>query len=95
MLMRNMAHETRNGGEPPARTLAAPVVAITEGRKKRAQEVAVSDQTEQEQPRATEQLQCVHAQKGQNARGEQPEKAPRPAQGSGVGGSPRYVGPLD
>ena len=26
VLMRNMAHETRDGGEPPARTLAAPVV---------------------------------------------------------------------
>ena len=33
VLMRNMAHETRDGGEPPARTLAAPVVAITERRK--------------------------------------------------------------
>ena len=33
VLMRNMAHETRDGGEPTARTLAAPVVAITERRK--------------------------------------------------------------
>ena len=33
MLMRNMAHETRDGGKPPARTLAAPVVAVTERRK--------------------------------------------------------------
>ena len=95
MLVRNMAHETRDGGEPPARTLAAPVVAITERRKNGHEEVAVSGQTEQEQPRATEQLQCGHAQKGQNARGEQPEKAPRPARGAALVGPPRYVGPPD
>ena len=51
--------------------------------------MAVSGQTEQEQPRATEQLQCGHAQKGQKARGEQPEKAPRPAREAAL------VGPHD
>ena len=51
--------------------------------------MAVSGQTEQEQPHATEQLQCEHAQKGQNARGEQPGTAPKPAQ------EPASVGPHD
>ena len=54
-----------------------------------AQEVAVSGRTGQEQPRATGQRQCVHAQKGQNARREQPGKAPKPAQ------EPSSVGPHD
>ena len=89
VLVRNVSHEARNGGETPARTLAAPVVTITRRRKKRAQEVAVSGRTEQERPRATEQLLCVHAQKGQSARGVQPGKAPKPAQ------EPASVGPHD
>ena len=33
VLVRDVAHETRDGGEASARTLAAPVVAITEGRE--------------------------------------------------------------
>ena len=33
VLVRDVAHETRNGGEASARTLAAPVVAVTERRE--------------------------------------------------------------
>ena len=33
VLVRDMTHETRDGGEASARTLAAPVVTITEGRE--------------------------------------------------------------
>ena len=33
VLVRNVSHEARNGGETPARTLAAPVVTITKRRK--------------------------------------------------------------
>ena len=53
MLMRNMAHETRNGGKAFAVAFAAPVVTVTERREGRAQVVAVSGQTQREQPRAT------------------------------------------
>ena len=35
VLVRNVSHEARNGGETPARTLAAPVVTITKRRKNR------------------------------------------------------------
>ena len=34
VLVRDVAHETRDGGETSARALAAPVVAITEGRER-------------------------------------------------------------
>ena len=74
MLVRNVSHEARNGGKASVRTLAAPVVAVTERREKAGTGAAVSGRTEQELPRAIEQLQCVHAQKGQNARGEQPAR---------------------
>ena len=89
VLVRNVTHETRDGGEASARALAAPVVAITEREKTRAQEVAVSGRTEQEQPRVTEQRQCVHAQRGQHAQGGQAEKALKPAQ------EPAEAGPHD
>ena len=38
VLMRDMTHETRDGGEASARTLAAPVVAIAKGRENGRQE---------------------------------------------------------
>ena len=89
MLVRDVTHETRDGGEASARTLTAPVMAVTEGRGRQAQEVAVSGRTGQEQPHATGRRQCVHAQRGRNARGERPGKAPKPAQ------EPGPVGPHD
>ena len=89
MLVRDVTHETRDGGEASARALAAPVVAITERRETRAQEVAASGQTEQEQPRVIEQRQCVHAQRGRHAQGGQAEKALKPAQ------EPAEAGPHD
>ena len=55
MLMRDVAHEARNGGEAFTGTFAAPVVTVAE----RAQVVAVSGQTRREQPRATERRRCV------------------------------------
>ena len=41
--------------------------------------VAVSGQTQREQPRATERRRCVHAQRGQRSRSELSERAPKPA----------------
>ena len=79
MLVRDVAHEARNGGEASAGALAAPVVTVAERREKRAREVAVSGQTGREQPRATERRRCVHAQRGQNSRSELSERAPKPA----------------
>ena len=72
MLVRNVAHEARNGGEASAGALAAPVMTI-------AREVAVSGRTGREQPRATERLRCVHARRDQNSRSELSERAPKPA----------------
>ena len=78
MLMRDVAHETRNGGEAFAGAFAAPVVTVTE-RRESTQVVAVSGQTQREQPRATERRRCVHAQRGQCSRSELSERAPKPA----------------
>ena len=51
--------------------------------------VAVSGQTELEQPRATELRQCVHVQMGPCAQDELSGKAPKPAQ------EPAQAGPHD
>ena len=80
VLVRDMTHETRDGGEASAGTLAAPVVAITEGRENGRRGVAASGQTEQERPHVTERRRCVHARKDQHVQGEQAEKALQPAQ---------------
>ena len=93
MLVRNVSHEARNGGETPCEDTCCTSSDHHEKEKKRAQEVAVWGRTEQERPRATEQLLCVHAQQGQNARGEQPGKAHETGAGAGVGWVPTIRGP--
>ena len=80
VLMRNVAHETRNGGEAFAWAFAAPVVTVTERRESRHRWWRVSGQTQLEQPRATGQRQCVHAQRGQCSQDELSGRAPKPAQ---------------
>ena len=79
MLVRDVAHEARNGGEASAGAHAAPVVTVAERRESGHGRWRSRGQTGREQPRATERRRCVHAQRGQNSRSELSERAPKPA----------------
>ena len=89
MLMRDVAHETRNGGEAFAVCIYCTSSDRHGTERKREQVVAVSGQTQREQPRATERRRCVHAQRGQCSRSELSERAPKPAR------EPALAGPHD
>ena len=92
MLMRDVAHETRNGGEAFAVAFAAPVVTVTERResghrwwRSRVRHNWSSN------ARLNGGDACTH--NGVSVHEVNCRRGPETGAGAGVGGSPRYVGP--
>ena len=80
MLVRDVAHEARNGGEATARTLAAPVVAVTEGRESGHRRWRSRVGQDRSSHARLDSGNACTRKRGLNARSEQPGKALKPAQ---------------
>ena len=90
MLMRDVAHETRNGGEAFAGAFAAPVVTVTE-RREGGHRWSRVRHNGSSHARLNGGDGC--ARKGVSVHEVNCRRGPETGAGAGVGGSPRYVGP--
>ena len=79
MLVRDVAHEARDGGETPARTLAAPIVTITKRRKNRHRRRRSRVGQDRSGHARLNSCNACTRKGGQSSRSELSERAPKPA----------------